>query len=227
MKNRILYVEDDMSLAYVTRDNLEQAGFEVVHCSSGKLGIETFEEEEFELCLLDIMLTELDGFSIAKHIRKQNQQIPIIFLTAKSLKEDRIKGFEIGADDYVLKPYSIEELILRIKVFLKRSQFLNNSPIQSYRIGDYNFDYENLLLSRKEQEQKLTQREAEVLRFLWERKNSLVKRAEILEGIWGEDDYFLGRSLDVFISKLRKYLKGDANLLIENVHGIGFKFKCP
>lgn len=226
MSVKILYVEDDLSLAFVTRDNLEQAGFSIFHCSDGETGLKAFQEDSFDLCLLDIMLAELDGFGIAREIRKSNKQVPIIFLTARLLKEDRIQGFEIGADDYVTKPYSIEELILRIKVFLKRSHTLIPQPVKTYTLGSYEFDYENLSLSFGTHQQRLTQREAELLKYLIEHKNTLAKRSAILESVWGEDDYFYGRSMDVFISKLRKYLKQDPSLSIENIHGIGFKFKA-
>ncbi|MEM8888835.1 MAG: response regulator transcription factor [Bacteroidota bacterium] len=227
MSAKILYVEDDRSLAFVTRDNLEQAGFEICHCENGQLGLDSFHTDTFDLCLLDVMLSERDGFSIAEEIRKVDQQIPIIFLTAKSLKEDRIKGFETGGDDYITKPYSIEELILRIRVFLRRSRHYVASQPAYMKLGAYDFDFENLSLNHEGSQQRLTQREAEVLKFFYHRKNQVLKRAEILEGVWGEDDYFLGRSMDVFISKLRKYLKADHRLSIENVHGIGFRFKCP
>jgi len=226
MSVNILYVEDDLSLAFVTRDNLEQAGFSICHCPDGQLGLEAFRSQDFDLCLLDVMLTELDGFSIAREIRKMNQQVPIIFLTARVLKEDRIQGFEMGADDYVTKPYSIEELILRIKVFLKRS----NRGLLQYtkvcKLGSYVFQYENNSLKLGHNQQKLTQREAELLKYLIKHKNLLVKRSEILESVWGENDYFYGRSMDVFISKLRKYLKGDPSISLENVHGIGFRLMC-
>lgn len=226
MSAKILYVEDDLSLAFVTRDNLEQAGFTILHCSNGEEGFKTFQQEEVDLCLLDIMLAEMDGFGLAQEIRKSNKQVPIIFLTARVLKEDRIQGFEIGADDYVTKPYSIEELILRIKVFLKRSNHAIPQETHVYALGMYEFDYPNLSLCRGAHQQRLTQREAELLKYLIEHKNTLAKRSEILESVWGEDDYFYGRSMDVFISKLRKYLKQDPSLSIENVHGIGFKFKA-
>lgn len=225
MAPKILYVEDDLSLAFVTRDNLEQAGFSISHFPNGREGLEAFQAGTFDLCLLDVMLTEMDGFSIARAIRKENGQVPIIFLTARLLKEDKIQGFEIGADDYVTKPYSIEELILRIRVFLKRSQKNAFPEVVNYSIGSYLFEFENLSLKLGEHTQRLTQREAELLKFLILHKNKLVKRSEILESVWGEDDYFFGRSMDVFISKLRKYLKKDPSLAIENNHGIGFKLK--
>ena len=174
------------------------------------------------------MLPELDGFSLAEKIRKQNQQIPIIFLTAKTMQEDRIAGLKIGGDDYVTKPFSIEELSLRIKIFLKRKD-INKTAIQglnNWHLGVYLFDYQQLTLQSPAKIEQLTNREAEVLKFLCERKNQVIKRDEILIAIWGRDDYFLGRSLDVFVTRLRKMLAEDTSIKIENVHGIGFRFAC-
>jgi DNA-binding response OmpR family regulator len=174
------------------------------------------------------MLPELDGFSLAEKIRKQNLQVPIIFLTAKTMQEDRITGLKIGGDDYVTKPFSIEELCLRIKIFLKRKE-VSKEQIQgssTWKVGIYEFDYQQLSLKSNTKTEQLTHREAEVLKFLCERKNQVIKRDEILTAIWGRDDYFLGRSLDVFVTRLRKMLAEDASIKIENVHGIGFRFAC-
>jgi len=170
------------------------------------------------------MLPEVDGFTIAREIRKTNTQVPILFLTAKSLKEDKIHGLKLGADDYITKPFSIEELILKIEVFLKRSKII---PVQArglVKVGIYDFDFENLALSLDEDHKRLTQKEANLLKFLFENKNKVIQRSVILEQLWGENDYFLGRSLDVFISRLRKYLSQDEHLQIENIHGVGFRF---
>jgi two-component system response regulator VicR len=223
---KILYVEDDENLGFVTKDNLEEAGFEVAHFTEGKEAFRNFQKEKFDLCLLDVNLPELDGFSLAEKIREQNQHIPILFLTAKTLQEDRIEGLKVGGDDYITKPFSIEELTLRIKVFLKRSTVNNTkSNNDDYQIGKYYFSFSQLLLDCEgEGEQKLTHREAEVLKYLCERQNSVIKREDILTQIWGRDDYFLGRSLDVFITRIRKMLKADERLKIENVHGVGFRF---
>lgn len=224
-KARILYVEDDESLSFVTRDNLELQGYEMTHIADGKKALQVIDQQPFDLCILDIMLPEMDGFTVAKEIRKRDTHIPIIFLTAKSLKEDRIHGLRLGADDYLTKPFSIEELILKIEIFLRRSQVapppVNNTM---FKIGVYEFDYANLMLSNNGQTKRLTQKEADLLLFLNRNRNQVVKRSKILEQLWGEDDYFLGRSLDVFISRLRKYLSNDDRLKIENVHGVGFSF---
>ena len=225
---KILYVEDDPNLGFVTKDNLELEGYEIVHFQDGKEAWKSFSKEKYDLCLLDVMLPELDGFSLAEKIRKQNQQIPIIFLTAKTMQEDRIAGLKIGGDDYVTKPFSIEELSLRIKIFLKRKD-INKTAIQglnNWHLGVYLFDYQQLTLQSPVKTEQLTNREAEVLKFLCERKNQVIKRDEILIAIWGRDDYFLGRSLDVFVTRLRKMLAEDTTIKIENVHGIGFRFAC-
>lgn len=226
--SKILYVEDDPNLGYVTKDNLELEGYEIVHFQDGKEAWKSFSKEKYDLCLLDVMLPELDGFSLAEKIRKQNLQVPIIFLTAKTMQEDRIAGLKIGGDDYVTKPFSIEELSLRIKIFLKRKDVSNAHKIglTNWEIGCYEFDYQQLTLKSESKSEQLTHREAEVLKFLCERKNQVIKREEILTAIWGRDDYFLGRSLDVFVTRLRKMLAEDSSIKIENVHGIGFRFAC-
>lgn len=225
MKAHLLYVEDDESLGFVTRDNLELQGYEITHCSEGNEAMALIQSESYDLCILDVMLPGVDGFTLAKEIRKYDAEVPIIFLTAKSLKEDRLRGLKIGGDDYLTKPFSIEELILKIEIFLKRSKISRPQSVQRYRVGEYEFDYENLSLHRKDWSKTLTQKEADLLRFFADHKNQVLKRSDILEKVWGEDDYFLGRSLDVFISRLRKYLKEDEMLKIENIHGVGFKLK--
>ena len=221
--SKILYVEDDEALSFVTKDNLELQGFVVSHFSDGKNALDAFREDNFDLCILDVMLPEIDGFTIAKEIRARDNSIPIIFLTAKSLKEDKIHGLRLGADDYITKPYSIEELILKIKVFLRRKNVLHGVQVDTFRMGHYMFDSKNLRLSIGENSRDLTHRESELLKLMVQNKNEVVKRSTILEKIWGEDDYFLGRSLDVFISRLRKYLKEDPALKIENIHSVGFR----
>ncbi|HFC01029.1 MAG TPA: response regulator transcription factor [Phaeodactylibacter sp.] len=225
MKAHLFYVEDDEQLSFVTRDNLEMEGYHVTHCANGQEALDTFQKSNFDLCILDIMLPDVDGYTIAEEIRKTNHQIPILFLTAKSLKEDRIHGLRIGADDYITKPFSIEELILKIEIFLKRSQITTNEIKDHFQVGIYDFDYKNLTLKDKENTRQLTQKEADLLRYFIQNPNTVLKRSDILETLWGEDDYFLGRSLDVFISRLRKYLKKDDTLKIENIHGVGFRFK--
>ncbi len=221
-KAHLLYVEDDETLGFVTKDNLQLNGFQVTHCSNGIDALKSFENETFDLCVLDIMMPEMDGFQLAEKIRKQNAQIPIIFLTAKSLKEDKIKGLQLGADDYLTKPFSIEELMLKVEVFLRR-KFISNPDADKISIGKYVFDYTNLKLIFNSEQKGLTQKEGDLLKMLILNKNQILKRAQILKELWGEDDYFLGRSMDVFISRLRKYLKSDECLKIENVHGVGFR----
>lgn len=225
MKARLLYVEDDEVLGFITKDNLEIHGYDVSLCIDGKSALEAVEAYTFDICILDIMLPEIDGFEVAEKIRSKNKEIPIIFLSAKSMKEDRIKGLKIGADDYLTKPFSIEELILKIEVFLKRGKISQVVNETHFDIGKYNFDYPNYQLNINGQTKKLTQREADLLKYLLDHKNQIIKRGDILKTIWGEDDYFLGRSLDVFISRLRKYLNEDPSLKIENIHGVGFRLK--
>ncbi|MBC8486106.1 MAG: response regulator transcription factor [Bacteroidetes bacterium] len=223
-KPKILYVEDDIYLSYVTKDNLELKGYDITFCKDGKTAFETFSNNKFDLCILDVMLPEMDGFTLAQKIRESDKDIPIIFLSAKSLKEDRITGFTVGGDDYITKPFSIEELVLKIEVFLKRSKITKGIEIQSpvQKIGDYFFDSKNLLLKNKDETKRLTSREADLLKFFVLNANKVLKKEDILNEVWGDDSYFNSRSLDVFISRLRKYLKKDSNIRINNIHGIGF-----
>lgn len=221
---KILYAEDDETLAFLTKDNLEQNGYEVVHCLDGDLCMEAFKNQNFDICILDIMLPKKDGFEIASDIRKINNDVPIIFLSAKTLKEDRIKGLKLGADDYLVKPFSIEELALKIEIFLKRSQKNEIVEKVSYSVGRYKFDTNNYVLTFEDQKTTLTQRESELLKLFLDNKNKVLKREQILTSLWGDDDYFMGRSLDVFISRLRKILSTESHISIENLHGIGFKF---
>jgi len=221
-KKRILYVEDDETLAFLTADNLENH-FEVVHCNNGKEAFDLFCNDNFDLCVLDIMLPDMDGFEIATEIRKRNQEIPIIFLSAKTMKEDRIKGLKLGADDYLIKPYSIEELILKIEIFLHRSQKSVEKTIKTYQFGSFEFEPENYQLKSSEKDITLTEREAALLQLFLDNPNTVLKREKILTALWGTDDYFMGRSLDVFISRLRKIIKEETNVRIENIPRVGFK----
>jgi DNA-binding response OmpR family regulator len=221
-KPKLLIVEDDKNLSVVVKDYLTLSGYDVTLCEDGKSAWETFKDNCFDLCILDVMLPKLDGFSLGEMIRQQNESVPILFLTAKSAKEDKIKGFKLGADDYILKPFNIEELVLRIEVFLKHTRN-QRSTKENFKIGLYIFDYPNLSLLYNNKPQKLTQREADVLKTLCTNMGHLVKREEILKQVWGDDDYFLGRSLDVFISKLRRYLIKDKKVNIINHHSVGFQ----
>lgn len=225
MKAHLFYVEDDESLSFVTRDNLELQDYKVTYCATGKEAMETIRQDNFDLCILDVMLPDTDGFTIAEEIRKFNTQVPIIFLTAKSMKDDRIRGLRLGADDYMTKPFSIEELILKIEIFLRRSK-VSVAPLPTYlTVGNYLLDHKNLSLKHGDESKNLTQKEADLLKMFLENKHEVIKRSHILETLWGEDDYFLGRSLDVFISRLRKYLSKDPRIKIENIHSVGFKMR--
>jgi len=227
MKPRILYVEDDPNLGFATKDNLAANDYDISHCIDGQEGWETFRKEHFDICVLDVMLPEMDGFTLAEKIREVDQQVPILFLTARALLDDRLHGLRLGADDYITKPFSIQELILRIEVFLRRSQQGTPAAAEDnqvpQRVGKYTFDFQKLTLSLNGTAHTLTFREAEVMQYLAERPNEVIKREDLLKAIWGDDDYFMGRSLDVFISRLRKYLSNDPAIRIDNVHGVGFR----
>ncbi|WP_278377484.1 response regulator transcription factor [Chryseobacterium arthrosphaerae] len=221
-KSKILYAEDDETIAFLIQDSLETY-YDISCYPDGKSALEAFNTRNFDICLLDIMMPGINGFELAQYIRDKNTEIPIIFISAKALKEDRIKGLKIGADDYLVKPFSIEELILKIEVFLKRTRKTNSHPLQ-YKVGKYNFDPKNYTLQDSANTITLTQRESELLLYFIRHKNTVVKRQEILKAIWGDDDYFMGRSLDVFISRLRKVFVNEESISIENLHGIGFRF---
>ena len=222
-KYKILYAEDDETLAFLTKDNLENQ-YDVTHCTDGEMCLEAFKKDSFDICIFDIMMPKMDGFDLAEKVRKINSDVPIIFLSAKTLKEDRIRGLRLGADDYLVKPFSIEELLLKIEIFLKRSQKSSISENVIYNVGKYQFDSKNYLVFTSTEKISLTQREAELLKLFLDNKNVVMKREEILKSLWGNDDYFMGRSLDVFISRLRKILSTETGIAIENLHGIGFKF---
>lgn len=223
-KTKILYAEDDETLAFLTKDYLEQNNFDVTHCPDGLIALETFKSDNFDICVFDIMMPKMDGFELAEMIRKINIQIPIIFLSAKTLKEDRIKGLRLGADDYLVKPFSIEELLLKIEVFIKRSSKNGFDDKSIYKLGKYQFDCKNYFVISENEKITLTQRESELLKLFLDNKNVVLKREEILKSLWGDDDYFMGRSLDVFISRLRKIIANEEGITIENLHGIGFRF---
>ena len=224
---RILLVEDDLNLGLVIADHLKTQDYEVISAEDGAEGLVKFNEEQFNLCILDVMLPVLDGFSLAQDIRKINKDIPILFLTAKSMTEDKIKGFESGGDDYLTKPFSIQEFELRVKALLRRSKSELVTQEMTYAIGAYRYDVENQVLNINETQKTLTKKEAQILKILFKHKNQVISREIILKGVWGQDDYFVGRSLDVFITKLRKYFADDERIVISNLHGVGFKFEVP
>lgn len=220
---RILFVEDDANLGLLLKENLNNKGFDTVWCKDGTEAFTHFKSNDFNLCLLDVMLPANDGFTLAKQIRSVNADIPIIFLTARGMHEDKIKGFEFGCDDYVTKPFNTQELCLRINAVLKRLQ-INHAPIQKvFQFGKFEFDYTKMILTDVSGSKKLSSKESELLYMLVTNKNEFVARNVILEKIWGNDDYFSAKSMDVYISKLRKFIKEDPSVEILNAYGIGFK----
>ncbi|MFY9150683.1 MAG: response regulator transcription factor [Prolixibacteraceae bacterium] len=225
---KILLVEDDLTLNFIIKDNLEQNGYVVTSVEDGDSAIRIFKSEKFSLCLLDVMLPKKDGFTVAKEIRNIDDHTPIIFLTARSMTEDRITGLTIGGDDYITKPFSMEELLLKIRIFLKRtlSPTEGTADQNFYKVGKFNFYFDSLILSSDGERKTLTYKEAELLRYFCDNPNKVLSRSDILKQVWGSDDYYLGRSLDVFISRLRKYLSSDESIKILNLHGIGFRFNA-
>lgn len=224
-KAKILLVEDDANLGFVICDQLKSEGYQVVLCTNGMDGHMRFSEGEFHLCIFDVMMPKKDGFTLAREIRTMNQHIPILFLTAKAMTEDKIAGFNAGGDDYLTKPFSFDELSVRVKALLKRVNIQEEPEQKVVEIGSYVFDTENFTLKHPEFEKTLTKKEAMVLKILCKFKNAVVPRENILTAVWGQDDYFAGRSMDVFITKLRKYFSMDEKISISNIHGIGFKLE--
>lgn len=225
---QILLVEDDPNLGLLLQDYPQLKGkFDVVLCVDGDEGLRAFTKQDFDLCILDVMMPKKDGFTLGKEIRKINQDVPIIFATAKAMMEDKASAYDLGGDDYITKPFRIEELLLRINALLKRVQSKDGSdnavPLTNFEIGDYVFDYTTQLIHYKGQIQKLSTKEAELLKLLCLKKNAVLTREEALLSIWHDDNYFNGRSMDVFLSKLRKYLREDPKVEILNVHGKGYK----
>lgn len=227
-EEKILLVEDDPGLGFVIQDTLRDNGYTVHLCRDGKEGLKQFHANQYDLCLLDVMMPKKDGFELARDIRKITEEVPIIFLTAKSMVEDKVEGFKSGADDYIIKPFSNEELLLRIEAVLKRYSNGKKQEEKSGKIeiGSFFFNPEEFLLKGPLGERVLTRKEAGILKLLAEQKNKVIERELIANMVWGDDSYFVGRSLDVFITKLRKYLAEDDSISITNVHGVGFKLEC-
>ena len=223
---RILLVEDDSNLGFVVNDLLEIEGYKVQWAKDGEQGTKLYKEFQPHLSVLDIMLPKKDGYTLGSEIKSENAQSPIIFLTARGMESDRVKGFQTGADDYITKPFSNQEFLLRVKAVLGRCYPNQDKAVKNeFEIGKFIFKPTNLLLSIGTESKQLTQKESDVLKLLCQNQGDTVKRDLILSSVWGNADYFTGRSLDVFISKLRKYLKADENIQIENVHGVGFRLK--
>jgi DNA-binding response OmpR family regulator len=224
-KAKVLLVEDDPSLGFVLKDNLDLRGYDISLCADGDAGWAAFQTQLFDLCILDVMLPKQDGFSLGKNIRAINNQVPILYLTAKAMQEDKMEGFKLGGDDYITKPFNMDELVMRMEVFLRRSEVASTEE-KVFAMGGFQFDHENLRLAHTNGVEKtLTIKESEVLKMLYQNRDRVLKREEILTKVWGDDDYFMGRSMDVFISKLRKYLKDDPSIEIVNYHGVGFRLE--
>ena len=226
MKISILLAEDDINLGFVIADQLRAEGYHVSLTTDGVEALKRFNEQPYHLCIFDVMMPKKDGFTLARDIRQINSDVPILFLTAKSMTEDKIEGFNAGGDDYLTKPFSVEELNLRIKSLLKRVNIRTEIPEEKvFNVSTFIFDTENLTLTFNGNVQSLTKKEAQILKILYKFKNQVLPREVILNTVWGQDDYFVGRSLDVFITKLRKYLKEDDRIQILNIHGVGFKLE--
>ncbi len=226
----ILLAEDDADFGSILKQYLEMSGFSVEWAKDGSEALELFQKGNFNICVLDVMMPKLDGFSTAEQIIEINPEVPFIFLTARKMKEDKLKGLKLGADDYVVKPFEADELVLRLNNILKRSQknttqYSKIATEEIITIGNYTFNTKRLELTINDTSQRLTEKEGELIKFLYEHKNQLLKRDEILNAVWQNDDFFSGRSMDVFISRLRKYFKQDTAISIESIRGIGLEFK--
>lgn len=228
MDIKILLVEDDYNLGFVVQDQLSDQGYKVTLATNGVDALQRFNEDKYHLCILDVMMPKKDGLTLAQDIRKVNAEIPILFLTAKNQTEDKIAGLKAGGDDYLTKPFSTEEFLLRVKALLKRVNLATEEEIVEFKLGEIAYDSENFTLNYPDGDaKKLTKKEAKILLLLAQNANKVLPRDVVLNAVWGQDDYFVGRSLDVFITKLRKYLKSDESVSIENIHGIGFKLIIP
>ena len=224
---KILLCEDDENLGMLLREYLQAKGFEAVLCPDGEVGYREFQKAKFDICVLDVMMPKKDGFALAQDIRQQNAEMPIIFLTAKVLKADILEGFKIGADDYITKPFSMEELVLRIEAILRRVKGKKSRENTVYHIGRFTFDTQKQLLTIGEKQTKLTTKENELLALLCAHSNEILQRDYALKTIWIDDNYFNARSMDVYITKLRKHLKDDDQIEIINIHGRGYKLITP
>ena len=224
---KILLCEDDENLGMLLREYLQAKGFEAVLCPDGEVGYREFQKAKFDICVLDVMMPKKDGFALAQDIRQQNAEMPIIFLTAKVLKEDILEGFKIGADDYITKPFSMEELVLRIEAILRRVKGKKSRENTVYHIGRFTFDTQKQLLTIGEKQTKLTTKENELLALLCAHSNEILQRDYALKTIWIDDNYFNARSMDVYITKLRKHLQDDDQIEIINIHGRGYKLITP
>lgn len=224
---KILLAEDDEHLSHLIKDELEDEGYSVTLCADGQSAIEVFDKNKFDLCLLDIMMPVKDGFTVAKKIRQQSDVIPIIFISTRALIDDKIEGYNRGADDYIVKPFNMRELLMKMEVFLRQTRKLFSEMKSDFKMGTIFFSHSDLKFESPKGTIKLKQKEADLLQFLCMHPNKILKRDEILLAVWGKDDYFLGRSMDVFMSKIRKYLKADPQVVLETIHGLGYRFSVP
>lgn len=223
-KTKVLLAEDDLQLGFIIKDNLEEEGYEVINCPDGEVAWEQFQKKQPDICLLDVNMPSRDGFNLAKKIRQKNEVVPILFLTAKSMEEDKLKGFDVGADDYITKPFSMKELLSRMHVFLRRTKMLKPESEEQYTIGHLVFFPAEMRMANGDEEILLTQKESQLLEYFCQHPNKILKREDILTVVWGKNDYFLGRSMDVFITKLRKLLKAEPSVNIETIHQTGYRF---
>jgi DNA-binding response OmpR family regulator len=223
-KAKILVAEDDLQLGFIIKDHLQEAGFDIINCPDGETAWEQYQKTNPDLCILDVNMPYRDGFSLAKKIRQKSDLVPILFLTAKSFAEDKLKGFASGGDDYIVKPFNMKELISRMTVFLRRNKMMITDRNRLFTIGQYNFIPEELRLSTGTESITLTKRETDLLEFLCLHPDKVLKREDILSHVWGKNDFFLGRSMDVFMTRLRKLLAKESSVSIETIHGIGYRF---
>ncbi|MCB0641517.1 MAG: response regulator transcription factor [Phaeodactylibacter sp.] len=228
-QQHILIVEDDLHLGFLLVELLEDAGYFVKLCKDGKMGLQALQRSRYDLCILDVMMPKLDGFALAREIKTQQIDVPFLFLTARTMKQDVMAGYACGAEDYVTKPFDQDELLCKVQVILRRAQQPEAAPLSNhqYQIGAYQFDYDLQELTFEDYTTRLTEKENEILRLLCEHQNRILRRQDAVEEVYGRRDYFLGRSFDVFISRLRKILKDDPEVSIENVFKVGFILKTP
>lgn len=225
MAVKVLLAEDDKNLGIILKAYLEAKGYPTELCTNGEEAMEMFLKIEFDFCIIDVMMPVKDGFTLAREIRRKNKTIPLIFLTAKSMQDDKLRGFEVGADDYITKPFSMEELLVRMQAILRRveSNRLPDTELKVYNIGNSQFNYTRQILKASDTEYRLTSKEAALLQVLCENVNEVVDRSMALRKVWDDDSFFSARSMDVYITKLRKYFRSDQSVQILNVHGVGFK----
>jgi two-component system, OmpR family, response regulator len=226
-KANILLVEDEKNFGIVMRDYLQMNGFSVTWCEDGLMGLSQFQKNNFDLCIIDVMMPKMDGFTLVEEIRKTNTQVPVLFLTARSMREDMLKGYRLGADDYIIKPFDTELLLLKLNAVLKRGSLIENVEEKEYSFSEFTYTHQmRLLIHRSGAQNKLSPKESDLLNLLLQHRNKVVSKSILLQKVWKSDNYFAGRSMDVYIVKLRKYLEPDKGITIENIHGSGYCLKC-